>query len=118
MLQASLVDGLALDPFAFGEDSLAASEVDVGGRQVVDALVVAGMVVVLDEGRDLPFEVAGQIVVFEQDAVLESLMPALDLALGLGMIGRAANVLHALAVEPDGEISRDVGAAIVAQQPR
>lgn len=31
MLQASLLDGLALDPFAFGEDGLSAAEVDVGG---------------------------------------------------------------------------------------
>ena len=43
------------------------------------------MVVVLDEGFDLGFEIAGQEVVFEQDAVLEGLVPALDLALGLRM---------------------------------
>ena len=55
------------------------------------------MIVVLDEGLDLPFEIAGQVVVLEQDAVLERLMPALDLALGLGMVGRAADMLHALA---------------------
>ena len=66
--------------------------------------MVAGMVVVLDEGGDLPFEIAGQIVVFQQDAVLQGLVPALDLALRLGMIGRAANMLHALAVEPGGEV--------------
>jgi hypothetical protein len=40
----------------------------------------------LDEGRDLPFEIAGQAVVLEQDAVLKRLMPALDPALGLRMI--------------------------------
>src|SRR4051794_11918316 len=33
------------------------------------------MVVVIDEPTDLSFEVAGQIVVFEQDAVFERLMP-------------------------------------------
>jgi hypothetical protein len=78
MLQASLLDGLALDPFAFGEDGLPAPEVDVGGRQVAEALVIPGMIVVLDEGGDLPFEFAGQIVVFQQDAVLQGLVPALD----------------------------------------
>jgi hypothetical protein len=41
------------------------------------------MVVMLDEGRDLAFEVAGQVVVLKQDAVFERLMPALDFALGL-----------------------------------
>ncbi len=36
---------------------------------------MAGMVVKLDEGRDLPFEIARQVVVFEQDAVLEGPVP-------------------------------------------
>lgn len=90
MLQASLLDGLALDPFAFVEDGLPAAEVDVGGREIAEALVRSDMVVMLDEGRDLPFKVTGQIVIFEQDAVLQGLVPALDLALCLRMIGRRA----------------------------
>jgi len=49
---------------------VAAPGVNVGGRQVVQALVVALMIVVADECGDLGFEVAGQEVVFEQDAVL------------------------------------------------
>ena len=48
--------------------------------------MVAPVVVVLNEGRDLRLKVARQEVVFEQDAVLERLVPALDLALGLGMV--------------------------------
>ena len=44
--------------------------------------------------------VAGQIVVLQQDAVLERLMPALDLALGHRMIRRAADMPHVLLVEP------------------
>ncbi len=71
---------------------MAAPGVNVGGRQVVQALVVALMIVVADECGDLGFEVAGQEVVFEQDAVLERLMPAFDLALGLGMIARTAGI--------------------------
>ena len=47
--------------------------------------MVTLMVVVLDEGLDLGLKVAGQEVVFQQDAVLEGLVPALDLALGLRM---------------------------------
>ena len=90
MLQASLLDGQSLDPFALGEDGLPAVEVDIGGREIAEALVRSGIVVMLDEGRDLPFKVTGQIVIFEQDAVLQGLVPALDLALRLGMIGRAA----------------------------
>jgi hypothetical protein len=48
------------------------------------------MVVVLDEFADLGFQVAGQIIVLQQNAVLQRLMPAFDLALRLGMAGSAA----------------------------
>ena len=44
------------------------------------------------EGLDLAFDVAGQEVVFEENAVLEGLVPAFDLALGLGMEQSAAHV--------------------------
>ena len=104
MLQATVCDCLALDPFAFEEDGLSASEVDVSRGKIVEALVIAGMVVMRHEGRDLAFEIAGQVIVLKQDAVLERLMPALDLALGLRMIGRAADVLHFLLVQPLREI--------------
>jgi len=52
MLQAAMGDGLSFDPFALGEDGLAAAEVDVGrGVEVVKALVVlVAVVVVRDEG--------------------------------------------------------------------
>jgi hypothetical protein len=43
--------------------------------KIVDALVIAGRVAIRHEGGDLAFE----IVVLKQDAVLERLMPALDL---------------------------------------
>src|SRR5271165_6368792 len=100
MVQATICDGLAFDPFAFEEDVLNAPEVDVSRSEVVEALVIAGMVVVLDKGDDLAFEIAGQVVVLEQDAILERLMPALDLALGLRMVGRSADMLDVLLVQP------------------
>ncbi len=34
MLQASLFDGVAFDPFPFQQNDLAASEIDVGGREI------------------------------------------------------------------------------------
>src|SRR5271156_785235 len=89
MLQATVCDCLALDPFAFEEDGLSAPEVDVSRGKIVEALVIPGMVVVRHEGGDLAFEIAGQVVVLKQDAVLERLMPALDFALGLRMEGRS-----------------------------
>jgi hypothetical protein len=38
------------------------------------------VVVVIDERRDLLLEITRQEVVFEQDAVLQRLVPSLDLA--------------------------------------
>ena len=64
-----MLDGFSFDPFSFQQDGLAAPEVDVGRRQIVDALVVAQVIVVSDEGCDLSLELTGQIVVLEQDAV-------------------------------------------------
>ena len=57
--------------------------------------MVTPVIVVLDEARDLGCEITGQIVVLEQNAVLERLVPALDLALGLRMAWGAANMRDA-----------------------
>ena len=78
MLQASVCDGGTLDALTLGKDRLGPAEVNVGRGEVVDALVIAGVVVVFDEGVDLLFEITGQVVVVEQNAVLQGLMPALD----------------------------------------
>ena len=47
------------DPFAFEEDGLGPAEVNVSRSEIAEALVIASMVVVFDEGRDLAFEIAG-----------------------------------------------------------
>ncbi|SIT17009.1 hypothetical protein SAMN05421772_1301, partial [Paracoccus saliphilus] len=47
--------------------------------------MVSPVIVMFDEGLDLGFEIAREEIVFQQDAVFEGLVPALDLALGLGM---------------------------------
>jgi hypothetical protein len=59
MLQAAFGDGLAFDPFSLQQDCLAAPEVDVGRGQIVDALVVAAIIVVGHKGLDLGFQIAG-----------------------------------------------------------
>ena len=104
MLQAAVCDGCTLDALALGKDCPGLPKIDVGGREVVDALVIAGVVVVLDEGVDLPFEISRRVVVVEQNAVLQGLVPALELSLGLGMIRCPAHVLHAFVLEPIGQI--------------
>jgi hypothetical protein len=65
MLQASGLERFALDALALGEDHLGTAEVDIGRGEIVEAPMVAGIVTVLDEGSDLPFEIARQKVVVE-----------------------------------------------------
>jgi hypothetical protein len=65
--QAAVPDGLSFDPFPFDEDGLAAPEEDVGRGEVAQALMVAAVIVVGDEGIDLGFEIAWQKVVLEQE---------------------------------------------------
>ena len=116
MQQASVLDGVSFDPFSFKQNSLASAEVDVSRGEVGDALVISKVIVVSHELADLGFEVAGKIVVFQQDAVLQRLVPSLDLALGLGMQWGATNMVKAPVSEPFGEIASDIARPIVAQQ--
>ena len=88
MLQAAVCDGGPLDAMSFGEDCLGSSKIDVSGREVVDALVIADVVIVHDEGIDLPFEISRQIVIVEQNAVLQGLVPASDRAVAGRVAGR------------------------------
>ena len=78
--------------------------------------MVAPVIVVLDEARDLGFEITGQIIVLEQDAVLERLVPALDLALGLRMARGAAKMRDATVLQPFRKIARDVARSVIAEQ--
>ena len=82
MKQAAIGTCLSFDPFPFDQDNLASPEVDVGGRQVADALVIAQVIVIGDEGLDLGFEIAGQVVILEEDPVFERLMPVARSFLG------------------------------------
>ena len=113
VLQAPMFDGLPFDPFALLDDGCGPAKVGVSGRDVVQAHVLALVVIVFDEGLDLGFEIAGQEVVFQEDAVLQGLVPALDLALGLGMEGRAAHMLHLVGLDVLGQFTSDVAGSIV-----
>ena len=90
------------DPLSFQQDGVASAEVGIGRCQVADGLVVTLVVVVIDEGIDLGLEIARQVVVLEQDAVLQTLIPALDLAVGLGMDGSSPGVADAAVLESMG----------------
>lgn len=66
MKQAPGFDGLLFDPFSLFQNSLGAPEIYIGGREVLQALVIAPVVVVIDKGIDLMPEITGQVVVFQQ----------------------------------------------------
>ena len=51
--QTPRFDGLSFDPFSLFQDCLALSEVDVGRGEVLQALVIAPVVVMIDKGLDL-----------------------------------------------------------------
>ena len=59
MLQAPMFEGLPFDVGPLAMDVGGPAEVGVRRRHVAQALVVAGVVVVLDEGADLGLQVAG-----------------------------------------------------------
>ena len=49
VLQAPVFDSLAFDLLAFQQNDVARSEVDVSGREITQALVIAEVIVVLDK---------------------------------------------------------------------
>lgn len=116
VMQAPKFDSLSLDPFALFDDGWCPAEVGVGRHHVVQALVIAPVVVVLDERLDLDLKVAGQEVVFQEDAVLQGLVPALDLALGQRMSRGTAHMAHLPGLDVFGEFASDLAGAIVAEQ--
>jgi hypothetical protein len=56
--QAAVLDRASFDPFSAEQDGLPSSEVDIGRREIVQALMIALMVVVIDEPGNAGFEIA------------------------------------------------------------
>ena len=94
-MQAPRVKSLSFDLFTMLKNCFVTPEVEVIGCKVVDALVIALVVVVIDERSDLGFKITRQKVVFQKAATLKCLMPTLNLALSLRIIWPAAKMLHA-----------------------
>ncbi len=63
-MQAPMFDGFAFDPFSLFDDGFRPAEVGVCGCDVLQALVIALMIVMFDERLDLRFQIAWQEVVF------------------------------------------------------
>ena len=63
MQLSSQLEGFALDILPPGENGLGAAEVGIGRSQVVQAFVVAAVVVVIDELGEAGFQLPRQVVV-------------------------------------------------------
>ena len=85
MLQAAVFDSASFGPLSLRQDDPVASNIDAGGSKVIQVFVVAPVIVILDDGLDVGFEHTRQSVVFQPGPILQGLMPALDLAPGLGV---------------------------------
>ena len=77
MLQATILDCLFFDLFPFSDDVFVSSEVDIRWCDVAQTFMVTMVIVILGECLDLLFKVAGQIIVFQKDAVFHGLVPSL-----------------------------------------
>lgn len=74
-MQAPGFEGFSFDLLSLFQSGFVTAEVDICWRDVVQALVVALVIVVIDESLDLSLEITWQKVVFQQNAVLQGLMP-------------------------------------------
>ena len=63
MLQSSFLKCLPFDDFSSSENGFGPAKVDIRRRQVLQAFVIAPVVVMVDEGLDMRPEVPRQIVV-------------------------------------------------------
>jgi hypothetical protein len=62
VLQGAILDCGSFDPFSFQQDFWGASEVDVSRCEIAQTLMIAPMVVVVDEHVDLGFQLTKQII--------------------------------------------------------
>ena len=108
MRHASCMECGFFDPSSVFEDVLVAPEEHIGRCHIAEALVISGVVVGVHKGLDLGLQITGEIVVFQQHPVLQSLMPPFDLSLGLRVVGRTSDVFDAPVTEPFGQISCDI----------
>ena len=72
VLQAAGLDGHSFDVLPPLQNFELSPKIGVCRSDVRQALMEAAVVVLIDEGRDLGFQVSRQEVVFQQDAVLEN----------------------------------------------
>ena len=86
-----MLEGLLLNPFSLGGHSGIASKMHIGWGYVIQRFVVALLVVVVHEAGNGLLQLRRRIVQIEFDNRLHRAVIALNLALGLGMVGCACS---------------------------
>ncbi len=76
MQQAAVLDGCSFDRFAPFQDGGPASEIDAGWGQIANALVVATLVVVVDEGAALALESPAQARSYDAEILFRRILLA------------------------------------------
>ena len=64
VLQAPTFDGLSFNPFSLFDDGFCATEICIGGRHIIQALMITLAIAMFDDGLDLGLKVTGQKLVF------------------------------------------------------
>jgi len=77
---------------------------------------IAVMIVLADKAFDAGVKIPRQEVVFQEDEVLQGLMPAFKFSLCLLNSGRTTNMIHALVAEPVSQFTRHATRTIVELQ--
>jgi hypothetical protein len=104
---------LALYLLALLQDLRSPAVIGIGGCDIAQGLMIDAVIVMVDEGGDLLLEIAGQVVIFEQDAPFQRLVPPLDFALRLRKERCAKDMLDVFARKPFCQITGDVEPPII-----
>ena len=70
MLQATVCNGCAFDLRTLIQDCLSSAEVDISWSEIIDALVIALIVIIGHEGFGLAFQFTEQVVGVKQNSIL------------------------------------------------
>lgn len=110
---SSVLDGAPPRLLPWGEDSLPPAIVDVGRRHVRQRLVVAAVIVEVDESGHRLSETAGSRVGHQSHLALDRPVVSLALTVGLGVIRRGDDVAQAEQSKVLCEGSGEIAGAVV-----
>ena len=118
VLSLASLQGSSFDTFPPGQDGSLPAEKHIGGRDVLQRLMIPPVMVLLHEVGDRAFYRPRRVVVLEFHHVLQRAMVPFDLPLGHRMVGRAPRVWQPVRVQIRRELLGEVARAVVTEQAR